>query len=125
MVIFYSAKGEKAGERLLKIIKTVVPEEDTAICRDINALSNTLHQPRTGEAISILYTSDSSELPDILSLRELLWEMKLILVLPDNNADTVAKGHSLRPRFLSYSDGNFNDIEAVLKRMIGNLDVNH
>ncbi|MDQ5987608.1 MAG: hypothetical protein CSYNP_03353 [Syntrophus sp. SKADARSKE-3] len=125
MVIFYSAKEEKAGERLLEIVKMIVHEEDTMICRDIDTLSNILHQTRTAEAIAMLYTSRNSELQNILSLHELLWNMKLILVLPDDNADTVAKGHSLHPRFLSYSDSNFDDIAAVLKRMLRNLDVNH
>lgn len=109
----------------MRIIQEVLPGEDTKICRDIDVLSNALRQPRNSEAIAILHASSNTELPEILSLRELLWDTKIILVLPDSSTDTVAKGHSLGPRFLSYHDGNFHDIAAVLKRMIRNLDIKH
>ena len=125
MVIFYSTRRGKPGERLLKIIQTVVPGKETKICRDIDALSKVLQQPRITEAIAILHAAGRSELPDIFSLRELLWNIKLILVLPNSSTDTVAKGHGLGPRFISYHDGNFQDVAAVLKRMIGNLETNH
>jgi len=125
MVIFYSATHGEPGERLLRIIQTVAPGKDTKICRDTDVLANALRQPRNSEVIAILHASSRSELPDILFLRELLWNVKLILVLPDNNKDTVTKGHSLGPRFLSYHNGDFRDIAAVLKRMIENMDINH
>jgi len=32
------------------------------------------------------------------------------------------KGHSLRPRFLTFVDSDFNDVAAVLKKMIGTLN---
>jgi hypothetical protein len=48
--------------------------------------------------------------------------MKTIVILPDSNPDTVAKGHILRPRFLSYCDGDFQDVAAVLSRMIENSE---
>lgn len=125
MVIFYSGRQGEARERLLSIIQTVVPGEGTQICRDISALAKALRQPGNSEAIAILHAASGSELTDLLALRELLQDLKIILVLPDSSTDTVAKGHRLGPRFLSYHGGNFQDIAAVLKQMIGNLDINH
>jgi hypothetical protein len=70
--------------------------------------------------IAILLTSGIKEILDILSLRDLLWDMKIILILPDGGPDTVAKGHLLRPRFTSDCHGNFQEVAAVLKRMMEN-----
>lgn len=125
MVTFYASSRGEHEARLLNIIQKAVPGEGARICRDIHALSDALRQPGGGKAIAILFASTRNELQEILSLRELLGDMKIILVLPDGSTDTVAKGHSLRPRFMSYGDGDFQDIAAVLKRMFENLTVNH
>jgi hypothetical protein len=43
--------------------------------------------------------------------------MRIILVLPDRDDETVAMGHRLRPRMVSYNDGDYLDVAAVLIRM--------
>ena len=55
----------------------------------------------------------------MLSLRKLLSDLRLILILPDRDRDTVMSAHALRPRFLTYADGNLDDIAAVLRKMLG------
>ena len=32
--------------------------------------------------------------------------------------DTVSKGHLLRPRYLTYADGDFEDVAAVLEKIL-------
>jgi hypothetical protein len=124
MVIFYSAMCGGSGERLLQIIEGIVLEENIEICRNVDALSKALCQPRGRAAIAILLTSNGRDLLDILSLRDLLLDIKIILILPNSDPKTVSKGHTLRPRFMSDCDSNFQDVAAVLKRMIENLNIN-
>jgi hypothetical protein len=40
------------------------------------------------------------------------------LVLPNHDRLTVSRGHSLGPRFMTYADTSFDEICAVLKKMI-------
>ncbi|MCJ7779472.1 MAG: hypothetical protein MUQ27_01475, partial [Acidimicrobiia bacterium] len=47
-------------------------------------------------------------------IRDLLDRIRIILILPDRNKDTINKGHTLFPRFLTYVDGNFDWVTAVL-----------
>jgi hypothetical protein len=124
MIIFFSTSCRGSEERLLRVIETVVPEEDIRIYRTIGSLSRGLRQPRNDADIAILLASSKVELEylSLISLRNLLWDMKIIVILPDSKRDTVSKGHILRPRFLSYCDGDFQDIAAVLSRMIGNVE---
>ena len=75
--------------------------------------------------IAILLASSREELQDILSIRELLEDTKIILIVPDTNPDTVAKGHTLRPRFLSDCNSDFVDVAAVLGQMIRKLGQNN
>ncbi|MBU0767596.1 MAG: hypothetical protein KJ687_00670 [Proteobacteria bacterium] len=44
--------------------------------------------------------------------------MRIILILPDGDNETTTMGHTLFPRYLTYADGVFKDVEAVLKKMI-------
>jgi len=125
VIIFFSTACGESEERLMQIIETVVTERNIRTCRSIESLSRELREPRDKDDIAILLASSRAELSylNLISLRNLLWDMKTIVILPDSSPDTVARGHILRPRFLSYCDGNFQDVAAVLKRMIENLDI--
>jgi hypothetical protein len=122
VVIFFSPMRGGLSERLLRIIESVVSEEKVKICRNIDALSRTLRRPRDGAAIAIFLATSGKDLPDILSLRDHMSDIKIILVLPNSDPDTVSKGHVLRPRFMSDCNSDFQEIAAVLKRMIENMD---
>ena len=124
MIIFFSTSCGEAEERLLRVIETVVTARDIKTYRTIDSLSRGLRQRRNDDDIVILLASSKVELHylNLVSLRHLLSDMKIIVILPDSNADTVAKGHILKPRFLSYCDGDFQDVAAVLSRMIENME---
>ena len=57
-------------------------------------------------------------------IHDLLIDIRLIIILPDRQADTIEIAHALHPRFLSYIDNNFKDVNVVLNRMIGFLKYN-
>ncbi len=54
------------------------------------------------------------------SMKDLIGDIRIILILPDTEGDTISLGHKLYPRFASYADGNFKDVAAVLEKMLGN-----
>lgn len=118
-LLFYSRLMEREGEQLLRLIKRMVSEEKTEIYRTIASLSNRLRQPIEDLNIAVLLTFSREDLLNILSIRELFWNLRIILILPDREDDTIAKGHILRPRFLSYLDSDFAEVAAVLGNMIG------
>jgi hypothetical protein len=124
MIIFFSTSCGEAEERLIRVIETVVSKDNMRIFRTVDSFSKRLRQPRKDADIAVLLASSKVELNylNLISLRNLLWDMKTIVILPDSNPDAVAKGHILRPRFLSYCGGDFQDVAAVLSRMIANME---
>jgi hypothetical protein len=120
-LIIYSSKTEDAGERLLSVIGLLIPENKLEVYRTISELSQRLRQPLFNPTIAILLATTREELQDILSIRDLLWDIKIILIVPDMNRGTVAKGHTLRPRFLCDCNSDFVDVAAVFSLMIRNL----
>lgn len=117
-ILVYAKTKEGAGLRLQRLIETLVPREEIEIYKTIDSLSYRLRQPIFDLDIAVLLATTKEELEDILSLRDLLSDVRSVLVLPDREADTNAQGHILRPRFITYADGNFIELAAVLTKMI-------
>ena len=117
-VILYSMFIEETGGQLRKMIEDVVPNENTEIYSTIDTLGNRLRQPSYNIAVAVLLISSREELRDVLSIRHLFDNIKIILILPDRKNETIVTGHKLRPRFLSYTDSNFIDVAVVLENML-------
>lgn len=123
-LLFYSKKMKRPEKQLLMAIGLLLSKDQYRICRSIRALSKELRQPVVDTTIAILLASSREDLQDILSVRDLLWNTKVILIVPDADPETVAKGHTLRPRFLSDYDNYFLNVADVLGLMKRNLEMN-
>ncbi len=118
-VLLYSRRKDGDNDNLKEIIKSLVPDERLEICRTVETLSSRLRQPRINPFIAVIQASNESELDSMVDFGNLFNDCRLFLILPDRKADTIVKGHSLRPRFLTYADNDFIRGTAVLKKMIG------
>jgi hypothetical protein len=116
-VIFYSTGGP--GERLQRVVQDVVPKERLEIYDTFNGFSERLHHPMDDMPVAVIVAASEDDLLTILSISHLLYDVRFILILPDREDATVAIGHSLRPRFVSYADSDFREVTAVLGKMIG------
>jgi len=123
-LLVYSTKTNDAEERLLRVIELLLPEKKLKFYRSIDDLSARLRQPVFNPRIIILLAASRKELENILSIRELLEDAKIILIVPDTDPATLARGHTLRPRFLSDCNSDFVDVAAVVGQMIKNLEHN-
>ena len=103
------------GERL----RTLVPEERVEVYRSIEELARGLHRLYDNDTIVLLRAQDREELLHIVSLRDLLQGLRVILLIPDLEKETISLAHSLRPRFLSNGESDFSDTMGVLRKMIG------
>jgi hypothetical protein len=115
-VLCYST-GEP-GKRLQRMIRDLVPRERLEIYRTFSSFSDRLRKPMDDTPVAVILASSEDDLLTILSIGNLLYDVRFILILPDREDPTVAIGHSLRPRFLSYADSDFREVTAVLGKMI-------
>jgi hypothetical protein len=106
------------GEQLLQEIGKLIPHNEVEVYRDLQSLSKRLRQRAHDFFIAVLHAAKREDLSDILSIRDLLRDIRIILVLPDRDEETLAQGHILRPRFVSYADSDLADVRAVLDRML-------
>ncbi len=121
-VLIYAAPFNTAGQRLLKGIGALTCVQQCEYLVSIATLAHRLRQPFGQMAIGILVPSDQRELGDLVSMRHLMRDMRIVLVLPNGHADMLSDGHVLRPRFVSYSDGDLSDVAAVVHKMIATTE---
>ena len=119
-ILFYSPIVDEAGQRFQKEIEAAILNEPLEIHRDIESLNRRLRQPRYDLDIAVLNAGSNENLEELLCMRELFDSIRLILILHDREVETVRKGHTLFPRFLTYVDSDFDWVTAVLKKMLLN-----
>ena len=117
-VLYFGTTNNGTGKRLQKAIESVVSIKDTEICRDIEELGRRLRLPTCDISISVFFTKSKAELFDLVLIKKLLLNLRIILILPDGDNETITMGHTLFPRFLTYADSDFKDVEAVLEKII-------
>ncbi|MEJ2691222.1 MAG: hypothetical protein P8130_15030 [Deltaproteobacteria bacterium] len=67
--------------------------------------------------IAILTTDNREQLDQFKEVLKLFGDVRIVLILPDHETETLRLGHRLYPRFVSYKDGNFDDLVSVIARM--------
>jgi hypothetical protein len=117
-LILYSKDKNEFSMELEKMIEKLTSNKNIEIYRATLDLTLRLRMPLCESALAILVISDEKDLKNILSIQSLLINMRVVLILPDRNNDTIAAGHSLHPRYLSFKDNGLKDMKAVLARMI-------
>lgn len=117
-VLYYGTTNNGAGKRLQKAIESVVSIENTEVYRDIEQLDRRLRQPICDIIISVFFAKSKAELFDLILIKKLLLDLRILLILPDGDNETITMGHTLFPRFLSYADSDFEDVKAVLRKII-------
>jgi hypothetical protein len=121
-VLVYGNQGNIVTQRLKEAIRRVVPLKHVEEYQTVESLSNGLRRPLLSQAITILLAENRGDLAGLLSIGDLLWDIPLILILPDSDEETISTAHTLRPRFLTFADSDFADLAAVLGKMLEYLD---
>jgi len=106
------------GDNIRQRIEGLVPEKGLKIYRTLEGLSERLHRPVDPETIVVIVANSLEKLSEIFPLRRVLGDVRTVVVAPDQDPKTVALAHQLRPRFLTYANGNLEDLTSVLQRMI-------
>jgi hypothetical protein len=108
----------EAGVRLQRILESEIPYEAPETYQHIDEFSKRLSRTSRGQGIAILFIATMAEFYEIFSIRSLLKDIRVILILPDRSSDFIRAGYKLRPRFISFMDSDFKIVAVVLRRML-------
>ena len=119
-MLLYLPHEDGVGTKLLGIIEGLAVNGKIEIYRSIDSFVQRLRKPTFDIDIFILMAANKKQLSDILLIKEKLRDIKIILILPDRESDTISRGHELYPRFVSYIDSDFKEVGAVMEKMVKN-----
>ena len=118
MILSYAMEKNCVVEALEHQVAQQLSPPKMIYCRSLEALEGRLRQPRHNIKIVFISVSDALEMAQLTNLRSLLMDLKLVLVLPRRDPDTIAWAHTLGPRFIAYADNGFEQVGAVLDKMM-------
>ena len=124
-LFFYASDTKGSGQALWKLHQDLYVKYKGEFYLSIDDLANRLRRPKGDPTIAVLLAASHKDFGKILSIRNLLDPVRIILILPDRKKDTVTKGHTLFPRFLTYVNSNFDWVTAVLEKMLSSNDGNN
>jgi len=116
-VFFLMALPSEEGRALLGAVGSLVTDgrlEVFSNLADFEARMRGLKRPRS---MAIVWSPTRRDLRALAGMSDLLADLRLLLVLPDDRTETVALAHKLRPAYVSYVDDGISEIVAVLGRL--------
>ena len=118
LLIFYEKASDGISEQLKGMMKPLIGEDRIKVYHTISILSKRLARPIDGKVIMVLVAADRNDLLDIYAIRELFGIIRIIIILPDREDESVRMGYQLQPRFLTYMNEELSEVYSVLRKML-------
>ncbi len=80
--------------------------------------STRLRHTPTQSAIIVLAAADQKDLTTLMSIRYLVEDAPMILILPTKDSALLAKAHKLHPRFIGDLESGVHEVIAVIHKML-------
>ena len=106
------------GKRLAQVLAHLIPDQSIELCYSVDELSDRLCMPVYDISALVMFTRCQDDLEEILEMREHLGDMRTIVILPDSDPFAVTLAHILRPRYVTWADGDLSGAGIMLRRLI-------
>ncbi len=117
-VFLYSSEIEGKEKEIESMMEKLLPAHRLDVLRSIDNLSKKLQEAWKERPIVVILAHKIDELIDLVSIREQLHAVRLILILPDAEEGTISLAHRLRPNYLTYFHRGVEELKAVLEKMM-------
>lgn len=84
---------------------------------DLRGFAARMHQPKDPRSVALIWDPAREDLGELGSMRDLLAGVRVLLILHDQNNETIALAHKLLPAYIAYVDDGILDIVSVLRRL--------
>ena len=94
-----------------------LPEAVLEIFSSFDALQQRLHRMCGDPTIVILAADSRNQLEQFKDLQRLFVDVRIVLILSDNDTETIRLGHLLYPRYVRQKSNNLDGLVEVVARM--------
>lgn len=113
-IIFY--RGTNVAGNFEEAIRASFPQITTYT--SMTSFCTRLRHTPIQSAIVVLAAADEQDLTTLMSIRHLIEDAPMILVVPTRDAALLANAHKLHPRFISDLESGVNEVIAVIHKML-------
>lgn len=122
MYIFaYLPRALEEGHELLNAVAPIVAGGRLEVYYDLQRFAARIRRPKDPSSVAIVWDPTREDLRDIGAMRPLLEGIRTLLVLPDEDAETVVLAHKLLPAYIAYIDDGITAIVSVLERLAASV----
>jgi len=118
LFVYMPQPGDKARE-LLRAMPPFISEGSLEIFRDLPAFSARIRKLKNSLSIALLWISTAEELKELATWRDFLAGVRTVLILPDEDAGTIALAHKIFPVYIAYADDDTAEVVSVIRRLAG------
>lgn len=115
----YAKNLNKPGADIRAVCESLAPEDHLNVFHSLQDLSSWLISTRFDDAVLVLTAEDADELAELEPILPLFNKVKIVLLLPDREPDTIKIGYRLEPRFLGFLDSGLSQLKEILGYMVG------
>ncbi len=117
ILLFAPASPGLVGE-LRQRVARVAADAKVELVHTLEVLVQRLRMGDPSIDLAILFAATRGILKQICGMRKLFGDARIVLVVADQEEETVALAHRLRPRYIDYLDGGYYHLVSVLRKMI-------
>lgn len=88
------------------------------VCTSAETLRGALKEMPRDRCLAVLLAARPDELDQMVALSAWLYDLPIILMVPDGDRDTIAKAHRLRPRYLMGPNVDYYELRAVIHQIL-------
>ncbi len=110
--------GATGGEKVREAIEQTVPEEHIEIHGELGAFFRRLREPLNGAPVVVLFAATTEDLAGLAPVRDFLEGLRMILLLPNDEEETIAKGYKLHPHVVGQGSTFLAQLPAVLSKIL-------
>ncbi len=116
LFIYLPSFSEKS-RRFLDGVRLLPSEISAEVFDSLVGFIKRLRQPKDDPLIVALFDPSHEDLESVRSARQFLVNVPLLLVLPDQDALTMALAHRLLPSYIAYVDSDLSQLFSVISKL--------
>ena len=117
ILIFCSKDKDFKVTNLISSIENRLLPDNLELCSHISALKIKMTPLGQRPNVAVLIASNLEELNQLVEMKDLFFDVPVIVIIPDDNQENISLGHKLHPRFLSTINGSLEAIPYILLKM--------
>ncbi len=121
-IVYYRNPQSEAGRRFNRQVVSHIPGRAREEYNSIAEFANRLIRHHSLGQLVIYLAEDREEWRDLLAMRSVLDDLKIFVILPDHDQETISQARAIEPRYVGYADEDFGGLARIVDDLMAVRD---